>query len=198
MASPIRIDCSIKGPCRSSIIIDFTTRKPFCCRSEGCLPLVLRRPRRGAGSVRRKSLLARAPCKAIAGRPTRLAPAAVDWFRRTWRVRSGSIVPSRGHVEVRSSSTSQRASLFVADLKAVCRSFCGARGEERDQYGESLYLLEPHVKRSRGGLRDLHLLRWIGFAEHGESDPDRLFHQGAMSKFDHHRLHNAQAFLLQI
>jgi [protein-PII] uridylyltransferase len=82
--------------------------------------------------------------------------------------------------------------------KAVCRSFSKARGEERNSYGESLYLLEPHVKRSRGGLRDLHLLRWIGFAEHGESDPERLFHAGAMSKFDHHRLHNAQAFLLKL
>ena len=36
--------------------------------------------------------------------------------------------------------------------KAVCKSFCDARAEERNQYGESLYLLEPHVKRSRGGL----------------------------------------------
>jgi [protein-PII] uridylyltransferase len=82
--------------------------------------------------------------------------------------------------------------------KAVCKSFCDARAEERNQYGESLYLLEPHVKRSRGGLRDIHLLRWIGFAELGESDPDRLFMQGAMSKFDHHRLQNAQAFLLRL
>ncbi|MBA3480857.1 MAG: HD domain-containing protein, partial [Pirellulales bacterium] len=82
--------------------------------------------------------------------------------------------------------------------KAVSRSFFKARADERNNYGESLYLLEPHVKRSRGGLRDLHLLRWIGFAEHGESDPDRLFHAGAMSKFDHHRLLNAQAFLLKL
>lgn len=82
--------------------------------------------------------------------------------------------------------------------KAVCRSFSKARADERNSFGESLYLLEPHVKRSRGGLRDLHLLRWIGFAEHGESDPDRLFHAGAMSKIDHHRLQNAQAFLLKL
>jgi [protein-PII] uridylyltransferase len=54
------------------------------------------------------------------------------------------------------------------------------------------------VKRSRGGLRDLHLLRWISFAEHGESDPDRLHLMGAMSKFDHHRLLGAQAFLLKL
>ncbi|WP_428307679.1 [protein-PII] uridylyltransferase [Lacipirellula sp.] len=82
--------------------------------------------------------------------------------------------------------------------KAVCKSFCDARAEERNQYGESLYLLEPHVKRSRGGLRDIHLLRWIGFAELGESDPERLFMQGAMSKLDHHRLQSAQAFLLRL
>lgn len=30
------------------------------------------------------------------------------------------------------------------------------------QYGESSYLLEPHVKEGVGGLRDLHVLRWAG------------------------------------
>ena len=32
-----------------------------------------------------------------------------------------------------------------------------ARREERQQYGETVYLLEPNVKRSRGGLRDMQL-----------------------------------------
>lgn len=82
--------------------------------------------------------------------------------------------------------------------KAICRMFYAARDAERNHYGESLYLLEPHVKRSRGGLRDIHLLRWIGFAEHGESDPDRLALIGAMSKFEHHRLLGAQEFLLKL
>ncbi|HYO23618.1 MAG TPA: HD domain-containing protein, partial [Lacipirellulaceae bacterium] len=82
--------------------------------------------------------------------------------------------------------------------KAVCKLFYAARTGERQQYGESLYLLEPHVKRSRGGLRDIHLLRWVGFVEHGESDPDRLAMKGAMSKFEHHRLQSAQSFLLKL
>lgn len=30
------------------------------------------------------------------------------------------------------------------------------------QYGDSSYLLEPHVKEGVGGLRDLHVLRWAG------------------------------------
>ncbi len=47
-----------------------------------------------------------------------------------------------------------------------------AREEERSQYGETVYLLEPNIKRSPGGLRDLQLIRWVGFARYGQSDPD--------------------------
>jgi [protein-PII] uridylyltransferase len=82
--------------------------------------------------------------------------------------------------------------------RAVCKQFYASRTQERQQFGEALYLLEPHVKRSRGGLRDIHLLRWIGFAEFGESDPDRLAMNGTMSKFEHHRLQSAQNFLLKL
>jgi hypothetical protein len=38
---------------------------------------------------------------------------------------------------------------------------------ERSKYGETVFLLEPNVKRSRGGLRDLQLIRWIGFIRAG-------------------------------
>lgn len=82
--------------------------------------------------------------------------------------------------------------------KPLAREFHEARAKERTQYGESVYLLEPNVKRSRGALRDVHLLRWLGFVEQGESDPDRLRLVGAMSKFEHHRLTSAQAWLLRL
>ena len=82
--------------------------------------------------------------------------------------------------------------------KAFCRTFLEARATERNQYGETVFLLEPHVKRSRGGLRDLNLLRWLGFAEHGISDPDRLHLAGALSKFDYRRLQSAREFLLRL
>ncbi len=82
--------------------------------------------------------------------------------------------------------------------KLLCRTFLEARTQERNQYGESVYLLEPHVKRSRGGLRDIHLLRWLGFAEFGAADPDRLHLLGAISKFDHHRLQSATEYLLRL
>ena len=60
-----------------------------------------------------------------------------------------------------------------------------ARRKERLQYGETVYLLEPNVKRSRGGLRDIQLLRWIGFVRFGLNDPDSLRLQGVLTPEDH-------------
>ena len=57
-----------------------------------------------------------------------------------------------------------------------------ARREERRQYGETVYLLEPNIKRSRGGLRDIQLLRWIGFCLYGTSDPNGLALKGCTRK----------------
>jgi [protein-PII] uridylyltransferase len=73
-----------------------------------------------------------------------------------------------------------------------------ARQEERRQYGETVYLLQPNVKRSRGGLRDLQLLRWVGFASFGESDPENLMLAGALSREDRQQLLAAQEFLLRL
>ncbi|MCA9236618.1 MAG: HD domain-containing protein [Planctomycetales bacterium] len=82
--------------------------------------------------------------------------------------------------------------------KSVARQLEAARNAERDQYGESVYALEPHVKRSRGGLRDLHLIRWFGFIDHGEADPERLHLLGALSKLELRRYQSAQALLLRL
>lgn len=81
--------------------------------------------------------------------------------------------------------------------KAFCDEFVAARKRERQRYGETVYLLEPNVKRSRGGLRDVHLLRWLWFAHTGLSDLDLLRTKGVLSKFDHHRLTTSRDFLLK-
>ncbi|MCH8840969.1 MAG: HD domain-containing protein, partial [Planctomycetes bacterium] len=90
------------------------------------------------------------------------------------------------------------AKMVGRNRKTLLRTILDARTVERDEYGTTVYLLEPHVKRSRGGLRDLNLLRWLGFAEHDASDPDRLHLLGALSKFDHRRLLSARLFLLRL
>ncbi|HEV3003651.1 MAG TPA: [protein-PII] uridylyltransferase [Pirellulales bacterium] len=73
-----------------------------------------------------------------------------------------------------------------------------ARRTERRQFGETVYLLEPNVKRSRGGLRDIQLLRWIGFVRYGLNDPDGLRLHGALSPADYDAIRRAQEFLLRL
>ncbi len=80
---------------------------------------------------------------------------------------------------------------------ALSRAFIGSRRDERVQYGETVYLLEPNVKRSRGGLRDLQLLRWLWLVKCGAGDPEQLHNMGVLSKFDFRRLVSAQNFLLR-
>ena len=71
-----------------------------------------------------------------------------------------------------------------------------ARREERSKYGETVFLLEPNVKRSRGGLRDMQLIRWLGYARFGESEPEMLRRAGHLSAQDQRRLREARDFLL--
>jgi [protein-PII] uridylyltransferase len=73
-----------------------------------------------------------------------------------------------------------------------------ARGEERAQYGETVYLLEPNVKRSGGGLRDIQFIRWIGFLQYGAADPDALRLAGRLTETDFQAVREAWEFLLHL
>ncbi len=73
-----------------------------------------------------------------------------------------------------------------------------ARHEERHQYGETAYLLEPNIKRSRGSLRDVQSVRWIGFIRYGERELQSLDQLGALSSADRRRLVQAHEFLLRL
>ncbi len=73
-----------------------------------------------------------------------------------------------------------------------------ARLEERHRWGETIYLLRPNVKRSRGGLRDIQLVRWLGFARHGQTDLRQLHRLGALSSEDLQTLLRANGFLLRL
>ena len=73
-----------------------------------------------------------------------------------------------------------------------------ARAEERMRYGETVFLLEPNLKRSRGGLRDIQLVRWVGFLRYGQADPGRLAQTGGLSAADAAALAAASEFLLRL
>lgn len=81
----------------------------------------------------------------------------------------------------------------VRQFQADC---VAAREAERKEAGGAVLQLEPDVKRSFGGLRDLHLIRWIGFAHYGVSETDSLRLRGVLSVDDARRLAMAHEFLL--
>ncbi|MFI4851391.1 MAG: [protein-PII] uridylyltransferase [Gimesia chilikensis] len=73
-----------------------------------------------------------------------------------------------------------------------------ARWEERKQHGGAVMQLEPDIKRSPGGLRDIHLLRWTGYARYGTSNLDMLRLDGRINSRDVRTLKNARDYLLKV
>ena len=72
------------------------------------------------------------------------------------------------------------------------------RREEYMRFGSTVYLLEPDIKRSRGGLRDLHLVRWIAKVHQVQDELADLYQKGLMSEKDYLVLQQAQDFLWKI
>lgn len=81
---------------------------------------------------------------------------------------------------------------------SIIRAIIAAREKERTEFGETVYLLRPNVKKSRGGLRDIHLIRWLGFVRFGETDIDQLLKKGALSTADSTQLKLSSEFLLRV
>lgn len=81
---------------------------------------------------------------------------------------------------------------------AFYRKCLAARAEERQQNGDTDRQLEPDVKRSPGGLRDIQLVRWIGYAHCGTTDIDLMRRGGFLSRRDADRLIEAQDFLMRV
>lgn len=82
--------------------------------------------------------------------------------------------------------------------RSLIHAIVESRDEEREKYGETVNLLMPHIKRSMGGLRDVQLVRWIGFARFGETDLRTLEAKDALRREDGRQLRRSHEFLLRI
>ncbi len=80
----------------------------------------------------------------------------------------------------------------------LVRSIVSAREAERVQFGKTVYLLRPNIKKSRGCLRDIHLVRWLGFVRLGRTDLEQLCREGVLTPTDASRLKAASEFLLRL
>ncbi len=85
----------------------------------------------------------------------------------------------------------RRVSRFIDQKLAENRS-------RHENYGGSVYLLEPEVKEGEGGLRDIHTARWIGRVKLNAKDLDALALNAVVSSGDVAKLKEAQDFLLRV
>lgn len=72
------------------------------------------------------------------------------------------------------------------------------RRREYEKFGETVYLLEPNVKKSTGGLRDLHLLQWAGLARYQAPTIRELSDRGILLRQDYTTVSEAREFLLRV
>lgn len=70
--------------------------------------------------------------------------------------------------------------------------------KRHERFGDSLYLLEPDVKNTEGGLRDLDVTRWIARSRYGVGELDELLRVGAIGAREATALIEAQELLWRI
>ncbi|WP_422445388.1 MULTISPECIES: [protein-PII] uridylyltransferase [unclassified Endozoicomonas] len=66
------------------------------------------------------------------------------------------------------------------------------------KYNDTEYDLEPNIKGSPGGLRDLHMLGWVARRHYGTHDPAELMELGFLSNVEYQQLQRCRAFLWKI
>jgi [protein-PII] uridylyltransferase len=82
--------------------------------------------------------------------------------------------------------------------KDLLRVLSAANEDRHKRYNDTIYQLEPDIKEAPGGLRDLHVGRWIGRILYGmESEADYL-RQELLSSTELRRLKEARHFLLSL
>ncbi len=84
------------------------------------------------------------------------------------------------------------------NVRAFLLQLNQGREDGRREYGATPYLLEPNLKQSPGGLRDLHHLKWVALARYRTNQLAQLFQWGLLSNPEYSSLMTAQDFLWRI
>jgi [protein-PII] uridylyltransferase len=80
-----------------------------------------------------------------------------------------------GSPELNAKLENKLPAFFNRQSRALIRHLCQLARERHEKFQNTLYHLEPNVKETPGGLRDLHLIDWLGkLRKPGEEVADRL------------------------
>jgi [protein-PII] uridylyltransferase len=70
--------------------------------------------------------------------------------------------------------------------------------ERHKRYGESIYLLEPHIKEGEGGLRDLHTALWLAKVKYKVHELAELVQKAIITEPELEEVIAAQDFLFRV
>jgi [protein-PII] uridylyltransferase len=74
-----------------------------------------------------------------------------------------------------------------------------AESEDRHRrYGDSVYLVEPHIKEGAGGLRDIHTAMWLAKVKYVVRDLHDLMAKGVLIEREHAEIAAARDFLWRV
>ncbi|QIW16108.1 protein-P-II uridylyltransferase [Pasteurellaceae bacterium RH1A] len=94
-----------------------------------------------------------------------------------------------------------QAQLYQPDFWPIEDFFQAKMAEKAERYARyhnTSYNLEPDLKHSPGGLRDLHLLMWIMLRHYGIHSLQALFEQGILFEEEYEELKAAEATLFKM
>jgi [protein-PII] uridylyltransferase len=70
--------------------------------------------------------------------------------------------------------------------------------KRREKYGSTIYTLEPNIKESEGGLRDLHSAMWIAKIKFKIGEPQELIIKGVLTEEDVALYYSSLAYLWRL
>jgi len=74
-----------------------------------------------------------------------------------------------------------------------------AESEDRHRrFGDSVYLVEPHIKEGEGGLRDIHTAMWLAKVKYVVRDLAELMEKGVLTQSDYAEIAAARDFLWRV
>ncbi len=94
-------------------------------------------------------------------------------------------------IPIRKRAFSRGVNTFITDQIKDMKS-------RRKRYGESVYLLEPHLKEGEGGLRDIQSALWIAKVKFKVNNIDELREKGALSSWEISLLEESLDFLWKV
>ncbi len=70
--------------------------------------------------------------------------------------------------------------------------------KRHERYNDSAYNLEPNIKESPGGLRDIQMIGWVAKRHFDVETLEQLIQHGFLTQEEYNDLHNGQAFLWRV